>query len=250
MNAHELLNNWLADPKRTFQSGYELYVTYGRNRNIMLYLSRKQNMDKLAYELRKLLQLPLKINSDEKAITQASPLAPIGVQKVEPENTPQHKQLQFDKVDPATLPDHLKKIHAQIAEAYKFQRTYHEKLKLADTDEKRAVLRAKVVEYDEIISNGWDGIDTFKKSGEEVPKKASAKTVLDISKQINSSRSYITSGIKALPTLDEKRKYKRISEIRKRIATLVKYQATVAAETREALIKLKIIDRKSKLLSE
>lgn len=245
MAAHEQINSWLADPKRTFQRGYEIYTSFGRNRNIMLYLSRKQNMDKLHYELSKLLQIPEKINESI-----AVPAAPIGVRKVEPENTPQHKQLQFDTVDPETLPIHLKKIHAQIAEAYKFQRTYHEKLKLADTDEKRAVLRAKVVEYDEVISNGWDGIDTFKKSGEKVPVKANVKTVLDISKQINSSRSYITAGIKALPSLDEKRKAKRITEIRKRIAALVKYQATVASETREALVKLKIIDSRSKLLSE
>ena len=245
MTAHEQITAWISDPNRTFQSGYNLYVTFGRNRNIMLYLSRKQNMDKLVYELRKLLLIPIKTN-----IETTAPMAPIGVNKIEITETPQHKYLAFEKVDPATLTEDLKKVHAQIAEAYKFQRTYHEKLKLATTDEQRAVLRAKVVEYDEVIANGWDGIDTFKKSGEKVPVKANAKTVLDISKQINSGRSYITAGIKALPTLDEKRKAKRITEMRKRIATLVKYNATVASETREALVKLKIIDRKSKLLSE
>lgn len=247
MSPHELINQWISDPARSFQAGYDLYTRYGRNRNIMLYLARKQNMEKLVYELGKLLLIPLK---DEGVTSPASPVvAQIGVRKVD---TPpqQHQYLAFEKVNPATLPADLQKVHAQIAEAYKFQRTYHEKLKLATTDELRAQLRAEVVRYDDIIAHGWDGIDAFTRSGEKVPARATAQTVLGISKQINACRSYITGGIKALPSLDAAKREKRIAEIKKRIDILIRLKAPVAAETKQSLVNLQIITGKSKLLIE
>jgi hypothetical protein len=248
MTPHEEITHWIDTPGRSFQAGYNLYVKYGRNRNMMLYLSRKQNMEKLVYELRKVLTLPIKGDVSQPGLKPFIPNNEIGVRKID--ETPQHKILAFEKIDPASLPVKLQAIHAEISEAYKFQRTYHEKLKLATTDELRASLRAEVIKYDDIISNGWDAIDTFRKSGEKLPPKATALTALGMSKQINASRSYITRSLKELPTFDEAKKEHRIAEIRKRVDTLIKLHAPVAAETKQSLVDLQIITGKSKLLSE
>jgi len=247
MTPHEEISAWLADENRDFQKGLELFSIYSRNRAVFLQLDRKKNLKVLDYQLNRLLKFPV-LKPDKsrvKTIIKES-LSPQAILDRE-EN---FKYLEFNKIDPAKLPDDQRKVYDGIAEAYKISRTYHEKMKLATSDEQRGELRAELIAADDIIAAGWNGLDAFIKSCEKVPDKATAKTVLDISKEINACRSYISNGIKAIPGLDEKKKAKRIAEVKKRVDQMIDLEAPVSVETRDSLIKLGIISGTSKIKVE
>ena len=123
-------------------------------------------------------------------------------------------------------------------------------MKLAVTVEDRKAAREEIVKLDDLISDGWKGLDAFIKSGDKVPAKAKAVTALEMSKEINACRSYISRGINDLEKLDEKKKGKRIAEMKVRIEKLVSYDAPVTGETRSELIRLGIIAKNAPLQAE
>ncbi len=257
MTPHEQIQAWLDDDARTFSAGYDLFVAYGRNRALMLYLARKMHMEKLVYELQKLLQVPLKadavkvvpqiVRAMSSEAASAKELRKITAQLDE---TFAIETNQLKRINPKTLPEAQCKIYDEIAEAYKLQRVWHEKMKLAETDEDRAAARAEVERLDDLICEGWNGLDAFAKSGEKVPAVAKVATVLEISKEINACRSYISRSINEMGKLDGEKKLKRTSEVQVRIARLITLQAPVKKETRKALFSLGIITDASELVGE
>lgn len=246
MTPQEEIQSYLDSEEKSFQDGYGLFVKYSRNRSMMLYLGRKQNLDKLNYELKKLLPFALKANS----VKVIKPISRVMDEDHASEMKTQFQINRFEKVDAEKLPEDQKKIHSEIAESYKLQRTFHEKMKLASTDEERARMRNEVIRLDDFIKKAWKGLDAFVKSGETVPEKAKAKNVLEMSKEINACRSYLSRGISDLANLKDAKKSKRVNEMKKRIEKLISLKASVKKETREALINLKIIDGKSNLQGE
>lgn len=246
MTPQEEIKSWLDDDGKVFQHGFDLFVKYSRNRSLMLYLSRKHNMEKLVYELGKLLSFSLA----EHQVKITAPIANKMSETAKEEKVESFKYNEFKHLVRKALSKDHKVVYDQIALAYKTQRTYHEKMKLATTDEARAELRAKVIEADDIISKGWKGLDAFKASKEKVPAKATAATVFEMSKEVNACRSYLSRGISELPKLNEKKAASRIAEMKVRVEKMISLNAPVKNETREALINLNIIDEKSNLVGE
>jgi D-ribose pyranose/furanose isomerase RbsD len=246
MNLKEQIKEWLESEEKDFNQGLQLYIEASHNRSVMLYLQRKNNHEKLTYELNKLLkQVPARLEKQQ-AIPFASK-ANITNKKsrnrVEKSST--HKILQPRKIDREKLPEDLQKVYDSVGDQYKIQRNLHEKMKLAETDESRAQLREQLVEVDDYISKAWNAIDLFIKTGQE-PKSEDKKDV-DKLKAINSARSYISKGLNALEKLTDKKKEERIAAICERVDLLIKLDVSVKAETRAELIRQNVIKENSKL---
>ncbi|MDA3943696.1 MAG: hypothetical protein PF694_09185 [Bacteroidetes bacterium] len=236
----EEIKAWLNSPEKDINAGIALFQMYSRNRALLLYLTRKRDERKLIYELEKLAK-----HANLKPVTQ--PRAMREKMQTAPPPAPDpdgHKIIKPKRVNREDLPDALKVVYDGVAEAYKLQRVVHEKMKLSETDEDRAALRAELVKLDDDIAAGWDAIDQGMMVPEpEAPKVAEKQyTVQDI-KAINSARTYISRAIKKFNP-DQKAK------LIERINQLISLEAAVSIETRNKLIELNVIDQNSNLLGK
>jgi hypothetical protein len=146
--------------------------------------------------------------------------------------------MQSRSVKREDLPEEMQVIYDGIADAYKLQRVYHEKLKLATTDEARAELRLKAIECDDIIGFGWDQIDeSINLPDGKTPENP------DVAKLVGAARTYLSRAIKDF-------KEENTAKIIERVETLIKFKASVKAETRLKLIELHVIEENSNLLGE
>ena len=259
MIAKEEIKAWLdvPDQEKDFQKGLDLLTKYSRNRCVINQVERKKNLPLLVYQVAKIIGVHLlPAGSPDIQVRELHVVKKDGATSDKKDGKTDSTsdllgeiETKFGKIDRKTLPENLQLIHDHISEAYKFQRTYHEKMKLAETDMQRGELRAMVIEYDDIIAKGWNAIDTFLKEG-NAPAATSEKTTLDISRDINAARSYITKNLNALATLPEKKKVSRISEIKKRVDVLITLKAPVKKETFNALLQSGIISEASGLVIE
>jgi hypothetical protein len=256
MSLLEQIQNWLLSEKRDFQSGLQMYINASHNRSIMLYLQRKSDQRKLEYELQKLAkQMPARL--EKMPAIDMVPIAvstPVEKPKIE-KPAGKHKILEPRRINRDDLPEELHIVYDAITGAYKEQRVFHEKMKLAKTDEERKILRGEVIKCDQVISVGWDKLDEWqllKSQGGTFPPKEKEKeeSSADVAKTINACRSYVSKGVAALPGLDAKKAEARMVEIRKRIEILIKLGVTVKKETRDQLVTLKVIAEDSPLKIE
>lgn len=248
MTPHEEIKEWLdvPDQEKDFQKGFDLLTKYSRNRCMINMVGRKKDMPLLVYQVDKLMLVPVeafgvKITSD---------IARNISEDLKAQKSEHFKQLEFERINRNELPPDHQAVYDGIAEAYKVQRVYHEKMKLATTDEERGEFRLEVIQADELIAAGWNGLDAFVRSGEKVPAAAKVDTVLGLSKDINASRSYVSRGINDLAKLEGEKHTARIAEIKKRIARLIELKAPVKSKTRKSLVELGIINEKSDLVGE
>lgn len=250
MTLSDQIKEWLKSGKRDFQKGLQMYIEASHNRSVMLYLQRKADMNKLIYELQKLLRIaPARL--EKIPAIQFIAVASIGSRQpgsgIKADTRPSKQK----KVDKSKLPTELKDLHAEISEMYKKQRVIHEKIKLSGDDKKRAALRADLVRIDDFIADGWTKIDTFVKTGKYDKKpKPPAKTETDSLRVINSARSYISKGITAMGKLEGEKAVQRSAEILKRVDVLVKHNVSVKPETRADLIRLGVIKEDHQLKVE
>lgn len=245
----EAIKEWLevTDSEKNFSKGIELLSKNSRNQCMINMVTRKRNLPLLIYQLGKVIGRPV-ISKQQTSIE----VRELKVVAVKSSNTQPNVDLtdkiqeKFNKIDPSKLDESQKSIYDKITEAYKVQRTYHEKMKLATTDEQRGELRAMVIEADEIIAKGWDAIDSKK----QTKTNTGEKSTLDISRDINAARSYITKNLNSLKSLPEAKKQKRIEEIKKRVDVLISSKAPVKSETFNALKNSGIISEQSGLVIE
>ncbi|MDD4374217.1 MAG: hypothetical protein PHG67_09895 [Bacteroidales bacterium] len=239
----EEIKAWLSSSEKNIDEGIALFQKYSRNRALFLYLSRKRDERKLIYELEKLskftnLKPVTQPRSVRNKIQTPQPPAP---------DTEDHKIINPRRVNREDLPDQLKVIYDGVAEAYKFQRVVHEKMKLATTDEDRAALRADLIKLDDDIAAGWEAIDRGllnPDTGSEDKTQPAEKqyTVQDI-KAINSARTFISRAIKKF---NPEQKDKLLD----RINLMIGLEAAVSIDTRNKLIELNVIDQNSNLLGK
>jgi len=232
------IKDWLQSETKDFEAGLLLFQKYSRNRAILLYLARKKDIDKLEYELSKLAQF-----DNLKAIEHQSPVSSNFIKKpvVVTEDDEVHKIMQSRSVKREDLPEELQVIYDGIADTYKLQRVYHEKMKLATTDEARAELREKVVECDKMIKFSWNQIDEeIALPTDKVENKVAEP---DVAKLVGAARTYLSRAIKKYRPEDNEK-------IVERIETLIRFKASVKAETRAKLIELNVINEDSNLLGE
>lgn len=238
----EEIKAWLSSSEKNIDEGIALFQKYSRNRALFLYLSRKRDERKLIYELEKLSKF-----TNLKPVTQPRSVRnKIQTHQPPAPDTEDHKIINPRRVNREDLPDQLKVIYDGVAEAYKFQRVVHEKMKLATTDEDRAALRADLIKLDDDIAAGWDAIDNGLMAPEpkapEAPEPEKQYTVQDI-KAINSARTYISRSIKKFNP-------KQKDKLLERINLMISLEAAVSIDTRNKLIELNVIDQNSNLLGK
>ncbi|HNX87695.1 MAG TPA: hypothetical protein PKH58_01320 [Paludibacteraceae bacterium] len=251
MTPHEEITAYLEKQEKTFDEGFSIFRKYSRNKSLEHFLERKRDMAKLAYELRKLLGSKIKDSTVSTLNLIKSQPAPAVNPVVPPgPDGATFRYLRFQKINPEELPADVRRIYDQIAEAYKMQRTCHEKMKLAKTDKTRADWRKKVVEFDDVISSGWNGIDAFVAGSDTIPDTANAGNITDVSKEINACRSYISRAINDVPKLSSDKREKRIKETQQRLSRLAALKTPITSETRDRLIEAGIIDLDYQVLLE
>jgi len=230
------LKAWLESEHKDIDQGITLFQKFSRNRALALYLIRKRDIRKLTYELEKLSKLRL--------LKPVNAPKPIAKAPTAPAKVTDNEQL-IGRVDRAALPDHLKVVFDGITEAYKHQRVYHEKMKLAVNDEDRAAMRLEVVKIDDDIATGWNEIDAFLKgtAQDDQSAKAPADDPADVSKKINAARTAIARGLK---NYDATKKDKLIESIN----MLIALNASVSTKTRTKLVELDVIKENSNLLGK
>lgn len=170
------IEEYLKSARPDFDQGLALFCKYGRNQTAMAWISRRHDFPKLLYELRKLAGGPPSINpASGAAIARYGRNTAVPERSGAPRTEPvQRREIVVRTYDErrtrrADLPPELQSLYDRISEDYKLRRGLHEKMKMAATDKDRASFRARVVEIEERIRDGWKVIDDFFSSPPAVP---------------------------------------------------------------------------------
>lgn len=231
------IRDWFASGK-DFDEGFVLFVRFSHNRALAMQLSRKRIQSKLEYELQKIVERTLIIER---------PVMPIGVIKkaiapviemkaaIETEISKGEKIIEKqgkvfiwhdDKVDYESLSDEQKALYDANRDMYKEMRSWHEKMKLATTDEDRKTAREKVVELNDIIRENWKQFDaSFLPEGEKTEGDDAGAKEPDPVKEIGNARSYISKTLKAIS--EGKIPEKKLDGVKKK--ALERYQTIITA---------------------
>ena len=190
---------YLQGAEPDFNAGFALFCKYSRNQSLMNWISRRQDMPKLLYELEKLS----KIEPAENPIQETHLARWAKAEK--PAEAPSSSEIPQEPVAPISfktfddrrtrrsdLPEELQKVYDGISEDYKLRRGLHEKMKMAQTNDDRASLRARIIETDNRIRGSFKEIDSYlaKKAKEQEKAKA------DSDFKESTARSYISKALK------------------------------------------------------
>lgn len=225
---------YLQNENKSFDDGLKLFSKYSRNVCLQRWLFRKgeSKMSKLIYELEKLSGYEnLKVN---KAVHAEMPKNVKN--SVSDKVLTDNKETQFRSVKFEDLPEELKPVYNNIRVAYKFRRSYHEKLKLSIGDVEKAKKLAKnITTCDDVIKKGWKVIDNFK-PGDTLDTNDSPKSDAD-HQTIQNNRIYVSRFLSDL----EKGKIKpeklddRKSKVQERVDWLVKNKLEMKDDTKKLL---------------
>lgn len=231
------IREWFASGK-DFNEGYLLFVRFSHNRALAMQLARKGTalQSKLEYELQKIVERTLIIER---------PVMPIGVikkavapviemkvviateaEKIEATVLKHGKYLVMhdEKVDYESLTDEQKALYDTNRDMYKEMRSYHEKMKLATTDEDRKAMRDKVVELDGLIRENWKQFDaSFLPAVASTGSASDEEKETDPVKAVTNARSYLSKNLPKLETLTGK----KLDELKAKVAE--RYQVLVDA---------------------
>lgn len=190
------INTYLQQPKPDYPEGFGLFCKYSRNQSLMSWFGRKQDQERLLYELGKLNSVPgisENPNSDLLKIRFGTDVVRPAIQEApEKEEVPGFSGFRtFDdrKTRRSDLPEDLQKVYDDIASDYKLRRAYHEKMKMAAADADRARFRQSVIETQERIMAAWSRIDAFLAETAKEKVKSAFKE--------SSCRSYISRALSA-----------------------------------------------------
>ena len=247
---------YLEAPVRDFDTGVLLYERYSRNRSVLHYLKRKRDEAKLMYELHKMSKTPyLKVlNPHVKVnIQPVQPAMPAATDPPQVETdatgddsgdaTDDNEALSPPRpVSRESLCDEHKLLFDENSEMYKLQRVYHEKMKLATTDEERAAHRVEMVKLDDAIAKNWDIIDGRTTPPVAPPEKVVSEAEL-LHREVNNARVKLTRLLKNW-------KPEKLADARQQIDILIKHNASVSAATRAKLLKLHVIEANSNLVGK
>lgn len=240
---YEKIKEWL-EKGRDYSEGLDLFNKASKNRALYNYLSRKQDMVKLVYELEKLLKVlpksePVEVKEPVKDQTHEKDVKTVQLTHIR------------EGVKREYLPEDLQQVYDDVTETYKLQRAAHERMKLEElTDEQRAETRAVVVSLDNVIVAGWEKIDAYlageKVKGADEKKEtppAPAKDPLLIAKEVNAARKFISTNLDKVATSKDTVKEVLVTKLRERYTTLLNLKAEVDPETIDKLIKAGVISK-------
>lgn len=190
------INTYLQQENPDFNTGFSLFCRYSRNESLMSWIGRKKDMAKLIYELKKINNSPIV----KENVRYQSNIVRFNLFRNEDPQKPTVKEedeieIRFKTYDDrktkrSDLPEDLQNVYDTIAEDYKLRKGYHEKMKMAQTDQDRADFRARIIETQERIIAGWTKIDEYLLNREK------GKVQSDETFKESSCRSYISKNLK------------------------------------------------------
>lgn len=219
------IKTWL-NGQRDYETGRALFEKYSRKQPLINLFRRKYKPDVLEYNLRKLVNAPA-----GKPQPEAQPAV-----TVKPGN-----KLEVDtglKVKYNDLPERLKKLYDQNRDEYKLMRAVHEKMKLAQTDQERAKLRADLVKKDDLIAENWKVLDAWDGSPDRDPEPAPEKQADEMAREINSARVFISKNLKKAKELTGEKQSALKAKLQERVDLLSHYQVELSEATKKGLMEI------------
>lgn len=212
---------------RDFDEGLALLSQVEVNRGIVAFISRKRDMAALRYHLARRLRIPPRRLVIQHTATPAGRKAEEQVS-----SRPAARQRRTRRED---LPAELHPVYDGIVEAYKEQRSMHEKMKLLSeqgNDSAAAEVREQLLALDRRIRDGWASIDESLDSTSDGDREQTdtAGQTGSPTFNINSHRSYITKAL-AKENLSDTRK----SEVIKRVKDLLDHSVPISDKIVEKL---------------
>ena len=169
------IQKYLKGGSRDFDRGYALLCKYCRQPSLLSWVGRKHDMEMLIYNLEKLQNAKprpeyLAKAEHERFFKPVVPEPQPAGKAAAPAAAAAPEQHPVKVFDPALvsrddLPEDLRTLYDLNGDDYRELRALHEKMKLADSDEARADLRARVIETERRIKERWGIIDRAMKPG-------------------------------------------------------------------------------------
>jgi hypothetical protein len=223
------IQSYLNGQNPDFDQGFALFCKYSRNQSLMKYIGRKRDMAKLLYQLEKFsIYLP-KPNPFQK--TNISMFAQdsfsIVTEKVQHVEIQNFKTYDDRKTKRSELPEEYQKLYDENIDDYKILRSFHEKMKLSNSDAGRADFRVKIIALDKKIKVRWKTIDEYLKN----KNQEKSLTI-----NVNTQRAYISKMLKKEILTEE-----QIIKLKQRVKELIDAGGILSEDTLKRLRKRSLI---------
>lgn len=204
------IEKYLESENPDFITGFTLFCRYSRNQSLMSYIGRKNDMEMLLYNLKKIVRDGAKENplfEAHFARFNKSQVIPLFENK--PGNTGDNRdgngeESFLSKTEEIIsnysrryrreeLPEELKPLFDKNIDSYKILRSLHEKMKMSRTDERRSYFRHHLVKLADSITDRWKLIHS---KAEEYLKTKKGEPEPISAVQLNSARAYISKMLK------------------------------------------------------
>ncbi len=199
---HHEIQAWLESEPRDFNAGYTLFLRFSRNRSIAHYIARKGDMNKLVYELEKILKLKvLKENKTHKTPAPRGHVLELA-KTVKAQSSEQINKVSSNRFDYENAPPEHQKLYDEIRMHQRVITSNHEKMKLANSDAERKEFRQNIIHHEDRMKEKWailDGKKEYPLPSSDKTSKAGSNDTPDI-KDINAAKSYLS---KYIGRLDE-----------------------------------------------
>ena len=196
----EKIKIYLESDNRNYDEGLMLLTKYSKNRILSQRLARKPWVEKLEYELQKLLD---RADLLKGVVKQKKAVQKVDAQKAAfIESLPEVLEVKRNfvvrskqSISYNDLPSDLRVIWDETAELYKHSRSLHEKLKLMfkSTDKDRKPLMENLLRLQTKVRENWDKIDSYNPE-DHLPKEFPVNSI--DAKRISANRAYISRNSK------------------------------------------------------
>jgi len=196
----EKIKIYLESDNRNYDEGLMLLTKYSKNRILSQRLARKPWVEKLEYELQKLVD---RADLLKGVVKQKKAVQKVDAQKAAfIESLPEVLEVKRNfvvrskqSISYNDLPSDLRVIWDETAELYKHSRSLHEKLKLMfkSTDKDRKPLMENLLRLQSKVRENWDKIDSYNPE-DHLPKEFSVNSI--DAKRISANRAYISRNSK------------------------------------------------------
>lgn len=152
------------------------------------------------------------------------------------ESQKENSEVEFKgkREDHNELPEEIQAIYDLQLKRIQSMRSVHEKIKLCNQSTTpicdRHELASLLVELDKTYAQEWEKYDHYKIGSEEEGSDSNSENV-ELTKQIQAARAYITRAKKDIPKLEGDKKTSKISKTQERIDFLLEHKIEMEDET-------------------
>lgn len=224
---------WMESDK-DFDQGYALFVRFSHNKTMAVQLARKRDPGLLEYQVSKILDMGVII---ERPVMNIAVVRTVIVKEQKKQEVLKAPILEVSKKvertfavgekytqeDFESFTDEQKTLFNLNRDMYKEMRSWHEKMKLAMTDEERATCRAEVLSLDKEIRANWEKFDNG--SSKKEPEES------DPVKAVSNARAFLSKNLPKMDVLEGKKRATVAAKIKERYLVIIEAKQSVDDET-------------------